>query len=206
MADSKQPPHLLFKQRSWSPDIHRDKEWQKLKLKQLRRDRHRHRRSKSTDAAGVDVTDDDVKELKACFDLGFGFDPSNDLDPKLTQAFPALELYAAVNRQYNNRILSRSSSSLSSDSSSSSSSPTTAIIDPSKQNSFRIECLFFSLSFLSMAPQLIRSKSRLNPVPIVDVYRWWSGKGKDEIETLGASGFVFYSGSFFAANNKNVAE
>ncbi|KVI10740.1 uncharacterized protein LOC112508240 [Cynara cardunculus var. scolymus] len=127
MADSKQPPHLLFKQRSWSPDIHRDKEWQKLKFKQLRRDRHR--RCKSIDA-DIDVTDDDVKELKACFDLGFGFDPSHDLDPKLTQAFPALELYAAVNRQYNNRLLSRSSSSLSSDSSSSSSSLTTAIIDP----------------------------------------------------------------------------
>ncbi|KAI3769884.1 hypothetical protein L6452_00998 [Arctium lappa] len=129
MAESKQTPHLLFKQRSWSPDIHRDKEWQKLKLKQLRR--YRHHRSKSIDADVVDVTDDDVKELKACFDLGFGFDPSNDLDPKLAQAFPALELYAAVNRQYNNRLLSRSSSSLSSDSSSSSSSLTTAIIDPS---------------------------------------------------------------------------
>nr|XP_043622753.1 uncharacterized protein LOC122594348 [Erigeron canadensis] len=124
MADSKQ----LFKQRSWSPDIQRDIEWQKLKIKQQRR--YQHRRSKSIDAStNVDVTDDDVKELKACFDLGFSFDTCDNLDPKLTQVFPALELYAAVNRQYNSRILSRSSS-LSSDSSSSSSSVTTTIIDP----------------------------------------------------------------------------
>ncbi|KAI3753135.1 hypothetical protein L2E82_25180 [Cichorium intybus] len=129
MTDSKQPAKLLFKQLSWSPDINRDIEWQKLKINQRRR--FRHRRSKSIDATSeVDVTDDDVKELKACFDLGFGFDTSSDLDPKLSQAFPALELYAAVNRQYNSRLLSRSSS-LSSDSSSSSSSPITTIIDPS---------------------------------------------------------------------------
>ncbi|KAL4555768.1 hypothetical protein LXL04_038396 [Taraxacum kok-saghyz] len=129
MADLKQPHKLLFKQRSWSPDINRDIEWQKLKIKQLRR--YRHRRSKSIDATPeVDVTDDDLKELKACFDLGFGFDFSSDLDPKLSQAFPALELYAAVNRQYNSRLLSRCSS-LSSDSSSTSSSFISTIIDPS---------------------------------------------------------------------------
>ncbi|KAL7592908.1 uncharacterized protein LOC111895749 [Lactuca sativa] len=129
MTSSKQHPKLLSKQLSWSPDIHRDIEWQKLKIKQLRR--FRHRRCKSIDATPeVDVTDDDLKELKACFDLGFGFDFSSDLDPKLSQAFPALELYAAVNRQYNRRLLSRSSS-LSSDSSSTSSTPISTIIDPS---------------------------------------------------------------------------
>lgn len=133
MADSKQVHQFLSKQRSWSPDIYRDIEWQKLKNNQQRR--YSHRRSKSIDGDSVNevnVTDDDVKELKACFDLGFGFDSSSDLDPKLTQAFPALELYAAVNRQYNSRMLSRSSSVCSDSSSTSSSSSTTVIVDPSK--------------------------------------------------------------------------
>ncbi|XP_076956278.1 uncharacterized protein LOC143631383 [Bidens hawaiensis] len=118
---------ILSKQRSCSPDIHRDIEWQKLKNNQLLR------RSKSIsgDAAGDDVTDDDVKELKACFELGFGFDLSTDLDPKLVHAFPALEFYAAVNRGVNGGggVLSRCSS-LSSDSSSSSLNSNTAFIDP----------------------------------------------------------------------------
>ncbi|KAL8209229.1 hypothetical protein R6Q57_008641 [Mikania cordata] len=110
------PKHVLSKQRSWSPDIHRDIEWQKLKNKQRRR------RSKTID----DVTDDDVKELKACFDLGFGF---SDSDPNLSHAFPALGFYAAVNRrQYMNTGLLSRSSSLASDSSSTSS--TLTIIDP----------------------------------------------------------------------------
>lgn len=53
------------------------------------------------------ITDDDLDELRACFELGFGFDSNSDLDPKLTKAFPALELYQAVHK------LSRSSSSIS---------------------------------------------------------------------------------------------
>ncbi|KAI3755401.1 hypothetical protein L1987_55199 [Smallanthus sonchifolius] len=128
MADSTKPPLTLFKNRSWSADIHRDKEWEKLKLKQRRRTLHR--RSMSVDAASeIDVTDDDIKELRACFELGFGLDPSNDLDPKLKQAFPALELYIAVNRQFNNRDLSRSSS-MDSDCSSTSNASSIFVVDP----------------------------------------------------------------------------
>ncbi|KAJ0441884.1 hypothetical protein HanRHA438_Chr16g0750761 [Helianthus annuus] len=124
-----QQPSTLSKQRSWSPDINRDIEWQKLKNNQRRRFRHRRSQSIGVDIK-VDVTDEDVKELKACFDLGFGFDLSADLDPKLASAFPALEFYAAVNRRYNGGMLSRSSS-LSSDSSLSSlGSTTAAIVDP----------------------------------------------------------------------------
>ncbi|XP_004231399.1 uncharacterized protein [Solanum lycopersicum] len=55
----------------------------------------------------MSITNDDVDELGACFELGFGFDSNSDLDPKLTKAFPALELYHAVNK------ISRSSSSVS---------------------------------------------------------------------------------------------
>nr|GFC48237.1 hypothetical protein [Tanacetum cinerariifolium] len=118
-----------------SADINRDREWQKLKTKQRFRLNDNIKdfcRSKS------DITDDDVKELKACFDLGFGFDKLDDMDPKLTRAFPALEMYAVVFRGYNydcGRMLSRSSSLISTDSSSSSSSLNVAdtfIVDPSK--------------------------------------------------------------------------
>ncbi|XAR59447.1 hypothetical protein NMG60_11015289 [Bertholletia excelsa] len=91
---------LLFKQHSWSPDIARDEAWSRRKDNHRRRLR---RRCKS-------VTDDDLNELKACFELGFGFDPdSPKIDPKLSDAFPALHLYCAVNRQY----ISRSSSEVS---------------------------------------------------------------------------------------------
>ncbi|XP_076884745.1 uncharacterized protein LOC143534025 [Bidens hawaiensis] len=54
----------LYKQKSWSPDLHREEEWTRRKGKHLL---HRRRKSKS-------VTDEDIDELKACFDLGFGFD------------------------------------------------------------------------------------------------------------------------------------
>ncbi|XP_009761853.1 uncharacterized protein [Nicotiana sylvestris] len=93
------PP--LFKQKSWSPDMLREEAWLKRKGNYCTKLADR-RRSKS-------VTDDDLEELRACFDLGFGFD-SPDLDPKLTETFPALELYQAVNKQYG-YTLSRSSSS-----------------------------------------------------------------------------------------------
>ncbi|CAA2965544.1 Hypothetical predicted protein [Olea europaea subsp. europaea] len=75
------------------------------------------------------VTDDDLEELRGCFQLGFNFD-SPDLDPKLSSAFPVLGFYHAVNRQFSNS-LSRSSSSLFSDCDSVSSvGSASAIIDP----------------------------------------------------------------------------
>ncbi|KAK3022550.1 hypothetical protein RJ639_047488 [Escallonia herrerae] len=94
------PPRLLNKQRSLSSDIERDEAWSRRRSSQ-RRLRRGH---------SVCVTDDDVEELKACFELGFGFDSNDVLDSKLTSAFPALGFYCAVNREYNN-IMSRSSSS-----------------------------------------------------------------------------------------------
>ncbi|PWA78363.1 hypothetical protein CTI12_AA212910 [Artemisia annua] len=105
MAEATQ---ILPKTRSWSPDYNRNKEWERLKIKQRRRFVHR---STSHDlTSGYDVTDEDIKELTACFELGFGFNTNSELDPKLKQAFPALELYAAVNQQISKRDLSRSSS------------------------------------------------------------------------------------------------
>jgi len=113
------PPRPLYKQQSWSPDTLRDEAWQR------RKDNHnvsgqswrRHLLSKS-------LTEDDMDELKACIDLGFGFG-SVEIDPKLSNTIPALELYLAVNKQYNHHSISRSSSSSSLVSDSDISSPTT---------------------------------------------------------------------------------
>ncbi|KAI3785072.1 hypothetical protein L1987_44184 [Smallanthus sonchifolius] len=109
------PPSTLYKQNSWSPDLHRDEEWTRRKGKHLHR---RRRKSKS-------FTDEDIDELKACFDLGFGFDHSSpELDNRLSTTFPALGFYYAVNKQYHDTMTSSSTSSISS---SPSSSPHTII-------------------------------------------------------------------------------
>lgn len=114
-------PKPLYKQNSWSPDILRDEAWT------IRRRNNRLRRGRS-------VTDDDLDELRACFDLGFSFD-SPDLDPKLLSTFPGLDFYCAVNRQYSS-TLSRSSSASFSDCDSASSSVESprSIIDPGKSS------------------------------------------------------------------------
>ncbi|XP_042506992.1 uncharacterized protein LOC122083300 [Macadamia integrifolia] len=91
------PPVPLYKQRSWSPDTYRDEAWLRRKGNYRKT-----RRSRS-------VTDEDLDELKACIELGFGFD-SPDLDSKLSDTLPALGLYHAVNKQYSDSI-SKSSSS-----------------------------------------------------------------------------------------------
>ncbi|GFQ01191.1 hypothetical protein PHJA_002263000 [Phtheirospermum japonicum] len=57
---------------------------------------------------GRSITDDDLDELRFCFELGFNFE-SPDLDPKLSSTLPALEIYHVVNRKYCDS-LSRSSS------------------------------------------------------------------------------------------------
>ncbi|KAL4577412.1 hypothetical protein LXL04_013521 [Taraxacum kok-saghyz] len=119
LSPSKQPLELnshIYTQKSWSPDLHRDEEWIKRKGK------HNHQRSKS-------VTDEDIDELKACIELGFGFDHSPKLDDRLSSTLPALGLYHAVNKQYFDTI-SKSSSMLSFSSSSSASSYSYAVSEP----------------------------------------------------------------------------
>lgn len=112
-------PSPLYKQNSWSPDILRDEAWTNRKRN------HRLRRGRS-------FTEDDLDELRACFELGFDFD-SADLDPKLSSAFPAVEMYRAVNRSYSDS-LSRSSSASFSDSDSAASTAGSAdcIVTPGK--------------------------------------------------------------------------
>lgn len=107
----------LYKQKSWSPDLHRDEEWMRRKGK------HLHRRRRKTKS----VTDEDIDELKACIELGFGFDRSPELDDRLSTTLPALGFYYAVNKQYHDTI---SKSSSMSSSSSSSISFSSAVSEP----------------------------------------------------------------------------
>ncbi|KAG8364256.1 hypothetical protein BUALT_Bualt19G0109300 [Buddleja alternifolia] len=110
-------PSALYKQNSWSPDILRDEAWTN------RRRNNRHRRGRS-------VTDDDLDELRACFDLGFNFE-SPELDPKLSSTFPALGFYYAVNQQYCYSLSRSSSASFSDlDSASSAVESSSSIVDP----------------------------------------------------------------------------
>ncbi|KAL6220423.1 hypothetical protein ACLB2K_008179 [Fragaria x ananassa] len=86
------PPNPLFKQKSWSPDAYRDEAWHRRKSNS----RKQKQRSKS-------VTDEDLDELKACIELGFGFEPPEEeesADQRLSDTLPALGLYYAVNRSY----------------------------------------------------------------------------------------------------------
>ena len=102
------PPHAppspplqpLYKQQSWSPDLLREEAWRRRKDDYVTGKSHRLTKS---------LSEDDLQELKACIELGFGFN-SPEIDPKLTNTIPALEFYHAVNKQYD-RSLSRSSSS-----------------------------------------------------------------------------------------------
>ncbi|PWA35255.1 hypothetical protein CTI12_AA611320 [Artemisia annua] len=105
----------LRKQKSFSGDLHRDEEWSRRKGKHIHRLR---RKSKS-------VTDEDIDELKACIELGFGFNnnSSPELGQRLSTTLPALGFYHAVHKQYLDTI-SKSSSSFSSVSDSSAASET----------------------------------------------------------------------------------
>lgn len=95
------PSTSLSKQHSWSPDLIREEAWSK------RRDTSRNRRR------GKSLTDDDLDELKASIELGFGFESPEVTDPRLSNTLPALELYYAVQKSYNDAVSNKSSSSLS---------------------------------------------------------------------------------------------
>ncbi|KAJ7952857.1 Protein of unknown function (DUF1685) [Quillaja saponaria] len=91
-------PAPLYKQRSWSPDAYRDEAWLR------RKGNSKNRRSKS-------VTEEDLDELKACIELGFGFDSSPEVehDQRLSDTLPALGLYYAVSKNYNESLAPKSS-------------------------------------------------------------------------------------------------
>lgn len=147
------PPRPLYKQQSWSPDTLRDEAWQRRKDTNGE-NRRLHRLSKS-------FSEDDLDELKACIELGFGFD-SPEIDPKLTDTIPALELYHAVNKQYNNHSLSRSSSSSSIFSDSDISSPST-IFNPGDDSAAKKTRLKQWAQVVACAVRECSSSSGSNP-------------------------------------------
>lgn len=83
----------LYKQHSCSPDTFREQAWLR------RKGNSKNLRSKS-------LTDEDLDEFKACIELGFGFDDSSspEMDQRLSDTLPALGLYHAVNKQYNDTV------------------------------------------------------------------------------------------------------
>ncbi|KAK4260079.1 hypothetical protein QN277_003245 [Acacia crassicarpa] len=121
-----EPSAPLYKQRSWGPDAFRDEAWLR------RKGNWKNRRSKS-------VTDDDVDELKACIELGFGFGSSREVDEsdnhrhhqRLSDTLPALELYYVVNENYiKSTITTTTTPSSDSDTPSPLGSPHTSIYAP----------------------------------------------------------------------------
>lgn len=71
-------------------EIPRNKAWEK---------RRRRREMRTNQEAGdVDLTDEDLDELKGCIDLGFGF--NQEQGQQLCATIPALDLYFAVNRAF----------------------------------------------------------------------------------------------------------
>jgi len=60
------------------------------------------------------LTDEDLDELKASFELGFGFGSPENADPRLSNTLPALELYFAVQKSYNDAVSNKSTTSSSS--------------------------------------------------------------------------------------------
>ncbi|GAB2227305.1 hypothetical protein Droror1_Dr00009121 [Drosera rotundifolia] len=107
MTSSSPPPpqHMRFsapllKQNTWSSSSeysHRDKAW-------LRRKDSFRRRTKS-------LTEDDIEELRACIELGLGFEVERAdevVDERLSMTLPALEFYYKVNRRYNEVVMGSS--------------------------------------------------------------------------------------------------
>eukprot|EP00249_Psilotum_nudum_P014228 c24729_g1_i1 orf=282-1298(-) len=120
----------LQKQRSFSSDIDRDEAWERKRdlflMDEL--DSTRQQAKPRTVVRSISdccertwpipsgktrsrtrtrsLTDEDLEELRGCIDLGFGF--SYDESSDLRNTLPALDLYYAINRQYND-MKSRSS-------------------------------------------------------------------------------------------------
>lgn len=106
-APAQLPRRPLYKQQSWSPDTLREEAWQRRKDNNVAA-------SAAAGGGGVrhskSLSEDDLDELKACIELGFVVD-SPELDRRLSDMIPAMELYHSINKQYNQSRLSRSSSS-----------------------------------------------------------------------------------------------
>ncbi|KAI4338644.1 hypothetical protein MLD38_023677 [Melastoma candidum] len=76
----------------------RDIAWEKRRRQILRQERRAKSPLPPQEYYPEDITDGDLDELKGCIDLGFRFNEEDG--QQLTNTFPALDLYFAVNRQF----------------------------------------------------------------------------------------------------------
>lgn len=165
-------PTALYKQRSWSPDASREEAWQRQK------GRSKKGRSRS-------VTAEDLDELKACLELGFEFD-SSELDTRLTNTLPALELYHAVNKSYSDSI--------------SKSTATTAVSSPDRDSVNSPSPLGSPLAILGSSGSLqfhalflfiFNCRNESNRICLMEMNRKKSTGGEDKAPTVGSSGGLF---------------
>lgn len=83
------PKKILSKQLSMR-ETRRDLAWERKRQQKLMQERRR-------DMDSSELCDEDLNELKGCIELGFGFNEEHG-GQSLTNTFPALDLYFAVNR------------------------------------------------------------------------------------------------------------
>ncbi|KAL5768224.1 hypothetical protein ACOSP7_014779 [Xanthoceras sorbifolium] len=74
----------------------RDIAWERRRRQILMQERKRNR------IQDLDLTDEDLHELKGCIELGFGF--NEEKGQQLCNTLPALDLYFAVNRQVSSPV------------------------------------------------------------------------------------------------------
>ncbi|OWM71692.1 uncharacterized protein LOC116197081 [Punica granatum] len=86
----------LSRQMSMS-ETPRDAIWERRRRQQVLRKEHRRKSTTGDNSSDSDITDEDLSELKACIELGFGF--KEEKGQELCNTLPALDLYFAVNRQ-----------------------------------------------------------------------------------------------------------
>ncbi|CAF2260602.1 unnamed protein product [Brassica rapa] len=86
------PKKRLSKQLSML-ETKRDKAWERRRRQML----HHLEMKQINEGGDIDLTDEDLSELKGSIELGFGF--NEEQGQQLTTTLPALDLYFAVNRQ-----------------------------------------------------------------------------------------------------------
>ncbi|KAJ0237743.1 1-phosphatidylinositol-4,5-bisphosphate phosphodiesterase epsilon-1 [Hirschfeldia incana] len=89
----KKPKKRLSKQLSML-ETKRDIAWERRRRQMLH---HLQRKQIIEEGGDIDLTDEDLSELKGSIELGFGF--NEEQGQRLTTTLPALDLYFAVTRQ-----------------------------------------------------------------------------------------------------------
>ncbi|CAN7019621.1 hypothetical protein BRARA_F00555 [Brassica rapa] len=143
----KKPKKRLSKQLSML-ETKRDIAWERHRRQML----HHLQRKQINEGGDIDLTDEDLSELKGSIELGFGF--NEEQGQQLTTTLPALDLYFAVTRQISPVSTPGSSGS--------SSSRLTSLGDPSSSFGSPISDSSDGLKLLSPGdnPQQVKTRLR----------------------------------------------